>query len=73
MKCRKRLTLAFIATDFKQLLACGVFWRKAVLNICLKERMIGNASQQVSQMMLVEVAQRLRRDLVRTSLTLFRD
>ena len=67
MKYRKCLALAFIATDIKQLLACGVFWRKTVLNISLKQRMIGNASQQVSQMMLVEVAQRLRRDLVRTS------
>jgi hypothetical protein len=31
------LSLAFVAADFEQLLACGVFWRKTVLDVRFKE------------------------------------
>lgn len=33
LKRRKCLSFAFIAANFEQLLACGVFWREAVLDV----------------------------------------
>ncbi len=69
-----RLSLAFMAADFQQLLAFRVLWREAILDVCLEQCVIWNAAfQQVMQMVLVESAQSFWRDPINVPATLLRD
>ena len=67
-------SLPLIPADFKKLFADGVFRGVNVLDIRLKKRLIGNASfDEVAQVMLVHLGQRLGRDAIGAPLSLSAD
>lgn len=74
MKRREGLSLAFIASDIQQLLACCVLWREAILNVGLEERVVWNSAfEPFLEMVFVEKGQGFRRNPILASIAPPRD